>query len=132
MTLKRVSYSFLFFLFHSLFISLFRLLNYRFLQNKSFWPSITENRRISCYDFLCSAFESAVYEQNLARALQIQTCRVIPYFKFYIEKLKKALSSSKTFSFTSGSIEEICAKVNRIYLFRRLSPILSSFSQIDS
>lgn len=83
----------------------------RFLQNKSLWPSITENKRISCYEFLCSAFDSAVYEKNLSRALEISTCRVIPYFKFYLDKLRVALSSSKTFSFTSGSIEEICAKV---------------------
>ena len=83
----------------------------RFLQNKSLWSSITENKRISCYDFLCSAFDSAVYEKNLSRALEIPTCRVIPYFKFYLDKLRIALSSSKTFSFTSGSIEEICAKV---------------------
>lgn len=83
----------------------------RFLQNKSLWSSITENKRISCYDFLCSAFDSDVYEKNLSRALEIPTCRVIPYFKFYLDKLRNALSSSKTFSFTSGSIEEICAKV---------------------
>ncbi|KAG5673905.1 hypothetical protein PVAND_003906 [Polypedilum vanderplanki] len=85
----------------------------RFLQNKSLWSSITENKRISCYDFLCSAFDSAVYETNLARAIEIPTCRVIPYFKFYLEKLKIALSSSKSFSFTSGSIEEICAKLKK-------------------
>ncbi|XP_070497870.1 1-phosphatidylinositol 4,5-bisphosphate phosphodiesterase epsilon-1-like isoform X2 [Chironomus tepperi] len=85
----------------------------RFLQNKSLWSSITENKRISCYDFLCSAFDSDVYEKNLSRALEIPTCRVIPYFKFYLDKLRTALSSSKTFSFTSGSIEEICAKLKK-------------------
>lgn len=83
----------------------------RFLQNKSFWPSITDRQKISCYDFLCSSFDSAVYETNLARSLEIPTCRVIPYFKHYLDKLKTALSSSTNFSFTSGTIEEICAKV---------------------
>lgn len=84
----------------------------RFLQNKSFWPSITERQKISCYEFLCSAFESAIYEQNLTRSLEIPTCRVIPYFKHYLDKLKIALSSSTNFSFTTGTIEEICAKVS--------------------
>lgn len=93
----------------------------RFLQNKSLWSSITENKRISCYDFLCSAFDSAVYEKNLSRALEIPTCRVIPYFKFYLDKLRIALSSSKTFSFTSGSIEEICAKVRNFAIKIMLS-----------
>jgi hypothetical protein len=88
----------------------------RFLQNKSFWSSITDRQKISCYEFLCSAFDSARYDENLARALEIPTCRVIPYFKHYLDKMRFALSSSTDFSFTSGSIEEICAKVSDFYI----------------
>lgn len=94
----------------------------RVLQNKSFWPSITENQKVSSYEFLCSAFESAAYEKSLARALDIPTCRVIPYFKFYLDKLKLALSSSTDFSFTSASIEEICAMVSwKIHIYYSVS-----------
>lgn len=83
----------------------------RFLQNKSFWQSITDKQKISSYNFLCSAFENAAYERALSRAIDIPTCRVIPYFKFNLDKLKIALSSSTSFSFTSGTIEDICLKV---------------------
>ncbi|XP_058826169.1 1-phosphatidylinositol 4,5-bisphosphate phosphodiesterase epsilon-1-like [Topomyia yanbarensis] len=52
------------------------------------WTSATDRSRNSVYEFLTTVFDTIEYNNALARALAIPTCRTIPYYKNHVHDIK--------------------------------------------
>ncbi|XP_058453692.1 LOW QUALITY PROTEIN: 1-phosphatidylinositol 4,5-bisphosphate phosphodiesterase epsilon-1-like [Malaya genurostris] len=61
------------------------------IKKEFIWTSTTDLNRNSVYEFLTTAFDSIEYNNALARALAIPTCRIIPFYRNHVRDIKCSL-----------------------------------------
>uniref|UniRef100_A0A182RS41 Phosphoinositide phospholipase C n=1 Tax=Anopheles funestus TaxID=62324 RepID=A0A182RS41_ANOFN len=62
------------------------------IKKEAFWTSATDRTgRNTVYEFLTTVFDSFEYDNAVTRALDIPTCRMIPYFRNHVDEIKTLL-----------------------------------------
>ncbi|XP_055588696.1 1-phosphatidylinositol 4,5-bisphosphate phosphodiesterase epsilon-1-like [Uranotaenia lowii] len=85
----------------------------------------TDRSRNSVYDFLATVFDTSEYKNAVSRALDIPTCRTIPFYKNHIDEMKHYLrvidqrtecENEKTDKYYLGELKPSASRDNTEFL----------------